>query len=243
MNKEELIEEIKEIERKVEELKKSVPVHSPKVSMMQELEDLEEKLNAKKKMLSKTENFMEISEWKERLEREREEKDKFFLLHPQSPIPFEERKRFKGLDCYLPNPNYRFELELYEHDEKKTVKMAYTKRNEQDFLRWGEFQFRISGQEQVLQAYKSNPIEDRLFIPFKDETSGKETYGAGRYIDLESERDRIPEGRWILDFNKAYNPWCVYSEAYTCPFVPPENWLKVPIRAGEKNYPLKSKVE
>jgi len=57
--------------------------------------------------------------------------------------------------------------------------MAYTKGNEQDFLRWGEFQFRISGQEQVLQAYKSNPDEDRLFIPFKDETSGKETYGAG----------------------------------------------------------------
>jgi len=76
MNKEELIKEIKEIERKVEELKKSVPVHSPKVSMMQELEDLEEKLNAKKKMLSKTENTMEISEWKERQEREREEKEK-----------------------------------------------------------------------------------------------------------------------------------------------------------------------
>ena len=76
MNKKQLIEEIKEIERKVEELKKNVPVHSPRVSMMQELEDLEEKLNVKKKMLSKTENTMEISEWKERLEREREEKER-----------------------------------------------------------------------------------------------------------------------------------------------------------------------
>ena len=125
MNKEELIEEIKEIERKVEELKKSIPIHSSKVSMMQELEDLEEKLNAKKKMLNKI--TMEISEWKERLEREREEKDKFFLLHPQSPIPFQERKRFKGLDYYSPNPNHRLKLELHEHDEKKVVKMAYTK--------------------------------------------------------------------------------------------------------------------
>ncbi len=118
--------------------------------------------------------------------------------------------------------------------------MAYTKGNEQEFLRWGEFQFRISNQEQVLQAYKSNPDEDKLFIPFKDETSGKETYGAGRYIDLEPERDLTLERRWILDFNNAYNPWCVYSEAYICPFIPPENWFKVPIRAGEKNYPLKS---
>lgn len=241
MNKEELSEEIKKIERKVEELKKSRPVHSPKVSMMQELEDLEEELNAKKKMLSEIENTREISEWKKRVKTEREEKDKFFLLHPQSPIPFEERKRFKGLQCYPPNPNYRFELELHEHDEKRVVKMAYTKGNEQDFLRWGEFQFRISDQKQVLQAYKSNPDEDRLFIPFKDETSGKETYGAGRYIDLELERDHTSEERWILDFNKAYNPWCVYSEAYTCPFVPPENWLKVPIRAGEKSHSLKSK--
>jgi uncharacterized protein (DUF1684 family) len=241
MNKEELIEEIKEIERKIEELKKSLPIHSPKVPMMQELEDLEEKLNAKKKMLRKTENAMEISEWKECLEREREEKNKFFLLHPQSPVPFEERKRLKGLDYYPLNPNYRFELELHEHDEKKVVKMAYTKGDEQEFLRWGEFQFRVSGQEQILQAYKSNSEEDRLFIPFKDETSGRETYGAGRYIDLEPERDRPAERKWILDFNRAYNPWCVYSEAYTCPFVPRENWLKAPIRAGEKNYPLTSK--
>jgi len=239
MNKEELSEEIKKIERKVEELKESRPIHSPRVSMMQELEDLEEKLNAKKKMLSEIENAREIFEWKERMGRERKEKDKFFLLHPQSPIPFEERKRFKGIDYYPLNSNYRFELELHEHKEKKIVKMAYTKGDEQDFLRWGEFQFRISDQKQVLQAYKSNPIEDRLFIPFKDETSGKETYGAGRYIDLELERDHTSEERWILDFNKAYNPWCVYSEAYTCPFVPQENWLKITILAGEKNYFLK----
>ena len=72
-----------------------------------------------------------------------------------------------------------------------------------------------------------------------DVTSGKETYSAGRDLDLEPDRDRTAEGKWILDFNKAYNPWCVYSEDYTCPLVPPENWLEVPIRAGEKNYSFK----
>ena len=77
-----------------------------------------------------------------------------------------------------------------------------------------------------------------LFVPFKDATCGKETYGAGRYHDLEPDGNRTQEGKWILDFNQAYSPWCAYSEAYTCPFVPVENWLAVPIYAGGKDYHL-----
>jgi uncharacterized protein (DUF1684 family) len=182
---------------------------------------------------------VEASEWKAGLGREREEKNRFFATHWQSPIPPEERKKFKRLVHYPPNQEYRFELELHEHVEKKVVRMTYTKGNEGDFLRWGEFRFIIRGKEQVLQAYKSDPREERLFILFKDATSGKETYGAGRYLDLEPERDHTPDGRWILDFNRAYNPWCVYSKDYTCPLVPRENWLEVAIPAGEKDYPLK----
>ena len=182
---------------------------------------------------------MEISEWKAVLEREREEKNRFFATHRQSPIPPEERKKFKGLVYYPPNQEYRFELELHEHVDKKVVRMTYTKGNEGDFLRWGEFRFRISDKEQVLKAYRSNPKEERLFILFKDLTSSKETYGAGRYLDLEPESDHTPEGRWILDFNRAYNPWCIYSKDYTCPLVPRENWLEVAIPAGEKDFPLK----
>ena len=81
----------------------------------------------------------------------------------------------------------------------------------------------------------------KLFIPFRDQTGGKETYGAGRYIDIDPDKHINADGKWILDFNVAYNPWCAYSESYTCPIVPTENWLKVPINAGEKNYPLKNK--
>jgi len=169
---------------------------------------------------------------------EREQKDTFFLIHPQSPIPFDEREEFKGLDYYPPDPDYRFELKLNEYPEKKKIKMSYTRGEEQEFIRWGEFQFKIGGQEQVLQAYKGSPEKERLFVPFRDATSGKETYGAGRYLDLEAERHRTAEGKWVLDFNKAYNPWCAYSETYTCPFVPPDNWLEVPMCAGEKNYPV-----
>jgi len=77
-------------------------------------------------------------------------------------------------------------------------------------------------------------------VPFRDKTSGKESYGAGRYMDLEPEGHLTEDNRWIIDFSEAYNPWCAYSEDYVCPFVPPENWLRVPVRAGEKNYPLNS---
>ena len=187
---------------------------------------------------------MSVSEWKKQLERERQEKDRFFMLHPQSPLPIEDRRKLReGLDYFPPDPVYRFELEVHEHQDKNTLKMSYTRGEEKEFIRWSEFRFKIGSENCTLQAYKNDPDEDRLFVPFRDATSGKETYGAGRYIDLEPDRHRTADGKWILDFNVAYNPWCAYSEAYTCPFVPPENWLKIPIRAGEKNYPLKKNQE
>jgi uncharacterized protein (DUF1684 family) len=180
---------------------------------------------------------MAVDAWKRQLEKERREKDAFFAGHWQSPIPPEGRAGFGGLDYYPPDPDCRFEIELHEHEEKKIVGMAYTKGEERDFIRWGEFRFRIGGEECVLQAYKSGSEEEQLFILFRDATSGQETYGAGRYLDLDAVRNRTADGKWILDFNRAYNPWCVYSEQYTCPFVPQENRLTVPVRAGEKNYP------
>jgi uncharacterized protein (DUF1684 family) len=180
---------------------------------------------------------MAIDAWKAQIERERREKDVFLAGHWQSPIPPKDRAGFGGLDYYPPEPDCRFEIELHEHEEKKMVRMAYTKGEERDFIRWGEFRFRIGGEVCVLQAYKSDSEEEQMFIPFRDATSGQETYGAGRYLDLNALRNRTADGKWILDFNRAYNPWCVYSEQYTCPFVPQENWLTVSVRAGEKNYP------
>jgi uncharacterized protein (DUF1684 family) len=182
---------------------------------------------------------MSVSDWKADMERARETKNVFFAQQWQSPIPPQDKPRFKGLEYYPPNPSYKFELELHEHHEKQAIRMTYTKGNEQDFIRWGEFRFKLGEKEQALQAYKPSREEEMLFVPFKDATSGKETYGAGRYLDLEPERDRTAGEKWILDFNQAYNPWCAYSEAYTCPLVPAENWLEVPILAGEKNYPLR----
>ena len=184
---------------------------------------------------------MNISEWKSLLERQREEKNRFFILDPRSPVPPEERRDLigEGLSYYPPDPDLRFELVLHEHKEKKRVEVATTKGGMQGFIRWGEFRFKADEKQCVLQAYKNDAQEKRLWVPFRDTTSGEKTYGAGRYLDLETEKDLTQDGRWILDFNKAYDPWCAYSEAYTCPFIPPENWLQVPIRAGEKKYPLR----
>jgi len=173
---------------------------------------------------------------KQQITEERKEKDKFFKLSPESPIPYGDRSDFDSLNYYPVKVELRFELELHEHKDKKEIKIEDTKKNARQFIRWGEFQFSAESKKCTLQAYKSDSREEGLFIPFRDATSGQETYGAGRYLDL-SLRNRTSNGKWVLDFNKAYNPWCAYSSDFACPFVPPENWLKVSVRAGEKNYP------
>ncbi len=176
---------------------------------------------------------MNVEEWKSGVEMARGQKDASFGSY-QSPISFEEREEFTGLSYYPPDINYRFELELIEHSEKNTLKIEDTKGNIRNFIRYGEFRFNIGETGYKLQAYKSDLQEERLFIPFKDATTGRETYPAGRYLDMESGTDRLPDGRWMLDFNSAYNPWCAYSGDYACPFTPQENILEVEIPAGEK---------
>jgi uncharacterized protein (DUF1684 family) len=174
--------------------------------------------------------------WKQLLKIEREQRETYFAIHPQSPIPREDRDEFTGLDYYPPNQEYRFELAFHEHPQKKRVEMAYTKGETKEFLRWGEFRFLKGDKEQMLQAYKTSADDPFFFVPFRDATNGTETYGAGRYIDLKPEQHQTDELTWVLDFNRAYNPLCAYNPAYTCPFVPPENWLKIPIPVGEKKY-------
>ncbi|MCD6496828.1 MAG: DUF1684 domain-containing protein [Deltaproteobacteria bacterium] len=175
--------------------------------------------------------------WRSELEEFRREKDGFLRRSPSSPIPREHGSRFKGLAYYPADIRYYFEVELHRFGRPESIEIQDTGGNLRKFLIWGEFRFEVDGRDCVLHAYKSSPRESNFFVPFRDTTSGKETYGAGRYMDLYEERDRTNWG-WVLDFNLAYNPYCAYSPHYVCPFVPPENWLDVAIRAGEKSYPL-----
>jgi uncharacterized protein (DUF1684 family) len=174
------------------------------------------------------------TDWKESVREEREARDEYFSSNPHSPIPAAERTDFEGLSFYPIGETYRFVIPLYEHEEKQSITVGTSTGGEREFLRWGEFRFELDGQTATLQAYKSDPDDDRLWVPFRDETNGEETYGAGRYLDLEDVEHRTPDGDWILDFNEAYNPTCAYADDYECPLPPTENWLDVRIEAGEK---------
>jgi uncharacterized protein (DUF1684 family) len=156
---------------------------------------------------------MDSQKWEDEIQEARQQKDAFFKSY-QSPIDFDEINDFQGLSYYPPDIDYRFELELAEYQDKKSLQVEDTKGNIRNFIRYGEFTFALGGTECKLQAYKSDLEESRLFIPFKDATSGKETYPAGRYMDVDAESGQFIDGRWILDFNLAYNPWCAYSEKF-----------------------------
>ena len=186
----------------------------------------------------------DVARWREELEDFRRAKDDYLLHDPSSPIPREHRAQLGGLPYFEPEPALRFvvPLELYRNPD--VVQVQDTGGNTRSFFRWGAFHFEVDGEPCTLQAYKS-PGSESLFVPFRDSTNGESTYGAGRYLDLYEDRDQVaaPEsprdgGRWTLDFNLAYNPYCAYSEHYVCPFVPPENHLTCAIPAGEKAYPL-----
>ncbi len=175
--------------------------------------------------------------WRNRIEQMRQAKREYFRDSPRSPLPPELRgEDFPGLRYYEPDPTYRFVLPLEEHASKETVTVETTADGTQQYLRWGAFTFEIDGESHTLQAYRPDRDADRLWVPFRDATSGEETYGAGRYLDLEPE-DHLTDDGWVLDFNEAYNPTCAYNEAYECPMIPMENWLEIPIEAGEKTFP------
>lgn len=169
----------------------------------------------------------------ESLRRMRREKDQWFKVSPHSPLPAEERGAFAGLRYFEPDPAYRVDATWEPDAAPPVVRMQTSTGEERDYLVAGKFRFMLEGREHALNGYA--PLQAHahdLFVPFRDETSGKDTYGAGRYLEVS-----LPHhGRAEIDFNLAYNPHCAYSEAYSCPFPPPENWLKAAVRAGEKTY-------
>jgi hypothetical protein len=163
-----------------------------------------------------------------RLEAERAEKDYYLQRDPYSPI--EERASFSGLNYYPPDPRYHYTLPLRQV-EPEPLHFQTSTGDDRVYLKIGTVAFEVEDQPTQLTIYKAEGY-DELFLPFRDVTSGGETYGAGRYLEPLD----LGDGQIVVDFNLAYNPYCAYSEAYSCPLPPVENWLKVAIRAGEKKY-------
>jgi hypothetical protein len=177
------------------------------------------------------------TDWAAALARDRREKDRAFADHPRSPIPADQRADFEGLSYFPPAPALRVEVPLVEHESPQTVTVATTTDGERDYLEVGEFRLTVAGESVRLQAYRrADGDEEGLWVPFRDTTNTETTYGAGRYLDVRAPDDRTLDDEWVLDFNRAYNPFCAYNDAYECPLVPMENWLEVPIEAGERRY-------
>jgi uncharacterized protein len=175
----------------------------------------------------------EVETWRRALLRFRQEKDAFFRTDHDAPLSHGEQPTFEGLHYFDPDPSLRFAVRLQRYPTPESVIMTTSKGTRQLFNKVGYFEFPSGGQTYRLQAYQSaERVDASLFVPFRDTTSGEESYGAARYIDLEVEHD----DEYALDFNYAYNPYCAYSDDYICPFPPQENWLSSPMRAGEKKY-------
>jgi uncharacterized protein (DUF1684 family) len=163
----------------------------------------------------------------------RAEKDAAFKGGDDSPIPAAERAGFGGLAYFDVDPAFRVSSALVESEmSTRVIEMDTTDGTRQRMRVIGRLDFTLAGERRSLTAYVPETARDtrRLFVPFRDATNRAETYGGGRYLDLE----RSSIGLYDLDFNRAYNPFCVYDIQYVCPLPPPENTLPVGIKAGEK---------
>jgi uncharacterized protein (DUF1684 family) len=174
-------------------------------------------------------------DYRSAIEGYRAEKDAFFKSAPGSPIPLEERDAFTGLPYYAVDEDLVFEGLTpvpYSGTEPTTFQIPTSDGKLRPARRSGVFTFELDGEPRRLTAYELDGAhrDGRMFLPFLDATSGDETYGAGRYLDLEPDED----GTYAIDFNLAYHPSCVYAAHFSCPLTPAENRLAVPIRAGER---------
>ena len=157
----------------------------------------------------------------------REAKDAFFATDHRSPIRDTDRAAFEGLTYFPPDDALRFVV-TPEGTDPTPVTIATTTGEERIYQRVATVEIAVDGRPRTLALYDSG--HPGWFLPFRDATSGSETYGAGRYLDLEPNDD----GSVTIDFNYAYQPFCAYNDAYSCALPPLETWLEVPIRAGER---------
>jgi uncharacterized protein (DUF1684 family) len=160
----------------------------------------------------------------------RQHKDEWFRHDPHSPVPTEQRAAFAGLQYFPLNADLAFDVAV-EPADGSTLKIPTSDGSSRRYRQAGRVRFDVNG-EQAELVLLSREDEEGFFLPFRDATSGKQAYGAGRYLDIDPARN----GQVHVDFNLAYNPYCAYNDAFSCPLPPPENWLRVPIRAGEAMY-------
>jgi uncharacterized protein len=196
-------------------------------------------------------DYLDLVDWRRRvgdayragsLEAWRAARDELFREHPQSPIPVEARAAFPGLRWFDPDPAYRVAARLEPGDGELLEIDTGGDDGVIRYRRIGSLRFRLLGEDCGLTVLSIVGYGGGLFAPFRDATSGKETYGGGRYLfDTIKNTDagclEVTPGsnEVVIDFNWATHPSCVYNPRYACPLAPRENWLSVPVSAGERS--------
>lgn len=162
----------------------------------------------------------------------RAEKDQFFRASSESPIPPDRREKTLPLPYFPPDESYRVPAALKIAPDRPVAEMPTSTGTIRKMQQVGVLEFSLKDRPLRLVAFADIDVKsfDRLFVPFTDLTSGTETYPAGRYLDL----DRTATGIYVIDFNRAYHPYCYFNASYECPYPPPQNRLPLPVRAGER---------
>ena len=160
----------------------------------------------------------------------------------RSPLLEKDLRTFSGLDFYPYSEDFKIVAQLERVENSEWFNMPTTTSRMSKERLFAVLKFELEGKNVELNIYQGADYlntpgqEDMLFLPFLDETNGDETYGGGRYIEV-----RIPEGDKItIDFNEAFNPYCVYNEKFSCPIVPRDNFIPVKVQAGEKKFKKES---
>ena len=156
----------------------------------------------------------------------------------ESPLPKKDCRRFKGLNFYPIDLGYCVKARFVKTENPVLFKIKTTTVRLPEYSKYGEVHFELNGEPYKLEVYHNSDIasrpgyEDYLFIPFTDQSNGKESYEGGRYLDL-----RKPSSHEVIvDFNLSYNPYCAYSQNYSCPIPPEVNYLPLAIKAGEMKF-------
>ncbi|HEB30058.1 MAG TPA: DUF1684 domain-containing protein [Spirochaetes bacterium] len=174
------------------------------------------------------------SGFKKETSRRWEEIDHFMKYSENSPFKDKSKEKFTGLKYFPPDPKYKVKATIVPIHGSEMIAIPMNDGSTEDYYRYGFAEFILKNKPHRLLLLKavSDRYTDRLFLAFSDGTSGRVTYGGGRYIDLYQEAED-----WVMiDFNMAYNPYCVYNISYICPLPPAENHMQVDVRAGEKIY-------
>tara|TARA_R110001606_G_scaffold55599_3_gene135324 strand:- start:3099 stop:3713 length:615 start_codon:yes stop_codon:yes gene_type:complete len=157
----------------------------------------------------------------------------------KSPLKTKDLKNFKGLDFFPVDSSFIVIAKLTKIENAPTFEMATTSDRKPLYKEYGILNFTLKGKECNLTIYQSQDdlrdekYKDYLFLPFTDDTSGNESYGGGRYMDVMT-TDEKPDGTIQLNFNNTYNPYCAYNDKYSCPLTPRKNHLDLEIKAGVK---------